>query len=109
MCVFSIAISDTVGEWWPASWTVSSTVPASRSPSSSGNGCSCTAEFHAAAAASYRNTCARAAHSTSVPGRASTRSASWFAIVPDGTYSAASFPRSSAARSWKRLIVGSSP
>ncbi len=59
--------------------------------------------------ASYRNTCARAAHSTSVPGRASTRSASWFAIVPDGTYSAASFPRSSAARSWNRLTVGSSP
>ncbi len=33
----------------------------------------------------------------------------WLAIVPVGTKSAASFPVTSAARSWRRLTVGSSP
>src|SRR5215217_3207371 len=48
-------------------------------------------------------------HSTSVPGRATNRSASWLAIVPDGTYSAASFPSSAAASDSRRRTVGSSP
>ena len=46
---------------------------------------------------------------TSSPGRVRTRSATWFAIVPLGSQSAASFPSNSAVRSWRRLMVGSSP
>ena len=38
--------------------------------------------------------------STVSPGRVSTRSATWLAIVPDGTHRAASLPRSAATRSW---------
>src|SRR6185369_15940971 len=52
---------------------------------------------------------ARSGHSTSVPRVASTRIASWFAIVPEGTYSAASLPSSPAANDSRRLTVGSSP
>src|SRR4029453_4187019 len=37
------------------------------------------------------------------------RNAIWLAIVPVGTYSAASLPVISAARSWSRWTVGSSP
>ena len=51
----------------------------------------------------------RAGHSTSVPGRASTRSASRLAIRPLATNSPAAWPRSAAAFSCKRLTVGSSP
>ena len=46
---------------------------------------------------------------TSSPGRVRTRRATWFAIVPLGSQSAASLPRSAAVRSWRRFIVGSSP
>ena len=49
------------------------------------SGCICTPLFCGEAASSYWYTCERAGHSTSVPGRESTRIASWFAIVPDGT------------------------
>ena len=49
------------------------------------SGCICTPLFWGEAATSYWYTCERAGHSTSVPGRESTRIASWFAIVPDGT------------------------
>src|SRR5438067_7185427 len=33
----------------------------------------------------------------------------WFDIVPDGTYSEASLPRTAATRSCRRLTLGSSP
>ena len=46
---------------------------------------------------------------TSSPGRVSTRSATWFAIVPLGSQSAASLPSSAATRSCSALTVGSSP
>ncbi len=46
---------------------------------------------------------------TSSPGRVSTRSATWLAIVPDGSQSAASLPSSFATRSCSAFAVGSSP
>ena len=46
---------------------------------------------------------------TSSPGRVSSLSAIWFAIVPLGTNSAASLPSRAAMRSCKALTVGSSP
>ena len=46
---------------------------------------------------------------TSSPGRVSTRSATWLAIVPLGSQSAASLPSSAATCSCRRLVVGSSP
>jgi hypothetical protein len=46
---------------------------------------------------------------TSSPGRVSTRSATWFAIVPLGSQSEASWPSSAATRSCSWLTVGSSP
>jgi hypothetical protein len=42
-------------------------------------------------------------------GRVSTRSATWFAIVPEGNHSARSLPSNAASRSCSALIVGSSP
>jgi hypothetical protein len=47
--------------------------------------------------------------STVSPGRVSTRSATWLAMVPDGIHSAACLPRSAATRSCSALTVGSSP
>jgi hypothetical protein len=47
--------------------------------------------------------------STSSPGRVSVRSATWFAIVPDGRKIAASLPSIAATRSCSALTVGSSP
>src|SRR5919205_221779 len=46
---------------------------------------------------------------TSWPGRVWSLTAIWFPIEPVGTKSAASFSKSSAARSCRRLTVGSSP
>ena len=46
---------------------------------------------------------------TSSPGRVSSRTAIWLHIVPDGRNSAASWPSSSATRSWSAFTVGSSP
>src|ERR687895_1473361 len=46
---------------------------------------------------------------TSWPAWTKVRSAVWLAMVPVTVYRAASFPVSSAARSWRRLTVGSSP
>src|SRR5689334_15568400 len=46
---------------------------------------------------------------TSSPGRVRTRSATWFAIVPLGSQSAASLPSRRATRSCSALMVGSSP
>src|SRR5678815_1335316 len=46
---------------------------------------------------------------TSSPGRVSTRSATWLAIVPLGIQSAASLPSSEATCSCRRLALGSSP
>src|SRR3954451_25269098 len=53
--------------------------------------------------------CCRAPATTAVPAAASSRRASWFPIVPDGTYSAAGLPTRSAKASCKALTVGSSP
>ena len=47
--------------------------------------------------------------SVSSPGRQCSRTAIWFDIVPDGTKTAASLPKSWATRSSSRLTVGSSP
>ena len=55
------------------------------------------------------DTCWRRPATTRVPAGASTRSATWLAIVPDGRNSAASLPVSWAKRSWSRATVGSSP
>src|SRR5918996_4997593 len=52
--------------------------------------------------------CVRSSATRRLPGRLSTRSAIWFAIVAVGRNSAASWPRSSAARAWSSLTVGSS-
>src|SRR2546423_10498144 len=46
---------------------------------------------------------------TSAPGRVWSLTAIWFPIEPVGTKSAASFSKTSAARSCRRLTVGSSP
>ena len=70
---------------------------------------SCTPELAAEAPASCQTVWLSRLTITSSPGRVKTRNATWFAIVPLGSQSAASFPRSSAVRSWRRLMVGSSP
>src|SRR3954462_246678 len=55
-------------------------------------------------------TWASASHTTRCPApETNDRSPIWFAIVPVGTKSAASLPVISAARSWRRFTVGSSP
>ena len=46
---------------------------------------------------------------TSSPGRVSTWSATWFAIVPLGSQRPDSLPRRAAQRSWSSLMLGSSP
>ena len=65
---------------------------------------------HAAAGARFVQARVRASPTiTSSPGRQCSSSAIWLAIVPLGTNSAASLPRSSAARSSSARAVGSSP
>src|SRR5436190_3325920 len=55
-------------------------------------------------------TWASASHTTRCPAPATNeRSPIWFAIAPVGTKSAASLPVISAARSWRRFTVASSP
>src|SRR5205085_2766592 len=55
-------------------------------------------------------TCASASQRTRCPApETKDRKPIWFAIVPVGTNSAASLPVISAARSWRRFTVGSSP
>ena len=64
----------------------------------------------AALITSVEATCDSGSATTRCPGPENcSRSAIWLAIVPLGTYSAASLPVTSAARSWRRLTVGSSP
>src|SRR4249919_2665926 len=64
----------------------------------------------AALITSVEATCDMGSAATRCPGpEKCSRSAIWFAIVPVGTYNAASLPVSSAARSWRRWTVGSSP
>src|ERR1019366_4841939 len=58
---------------------------------------------------SQSSTCARASHTTSCPCCVCSRIATWFPIVPVGTYSAASRPNTSAPRASSRFTVGSSP
>ncbi len=53
--------------------------------------------------------CAWAWRKTSSPRPVSARTAAWLHMVPDGKYSAASLPRSSAACSCRARTVGSSP
>src|SRR5205085_11936482 len=53
--------------------------------------------------------CPRSSMTTSVPGRVCSLTAIWFPIETVGTKSAASFSKTSAARSCRRLTVGSSP
>jgi len=86
-----------------------STAAAVSTPPASSNGRSWMPQLAAAPPDSWRSTWARAAQPTSSPGPASTPSASWLAMVPDGTSSAASVPRSAAASDCRRLTVGSSP
>ena len=57
---------------------------------------------------SERKTCASASATTSSPGSERPRRAIWFAIVAVGRKMAASWPRSSAARSSSAITVGSS-
>src|SRR5438132_11912953 len=63
----------------------------------------------AAEPASVPATCECASVTTRCPGRTSTCRAISFAIVPVTRNSAASVPVTSAARSWRRCTVGSSP
>ena len=60
-------------------------------------------------ASSYWLTCARCSQITSIPGCVHVLMAMRLPIEPLGTNSAASQPKISAARSCKRLTVGSSP
>ena len=60
-------------------------------------------------ASSYCTTWLRSSHSTSSPGRVSSRMAISLPMTPVGTKSAASKPSSAAAASCSRLTVGSSP
>lgn len=70
---------------------------------------SCTPALAAAPPVSCQPACASRLVTTSSPGRASTRSATWLAMVPEGSHSAASLPSSCAQRSCSRFVVGSSP
>ena len=69
----------------------------------------CTPAFAAPAPASCQTAWLSRLTITSSPGRVNSFSASWFAMCPDGTKSAASLPSSPATSSCSRLTVGSSP
>jgi hypothetical protein len=107
--VFSTHTTLTGGWWCSAAATASATIAGSSVPSSSSTGSSWTLLLSAAAPFSYSTTCWRRPTSARVPGRPRSRSASWLAIVPDGTNSAAPLPTRAANRSSSRLTVGSSP
>src|SRR4051812_8418204 len=109
MYVFSMLTAAIGGRWYCASPAERSITSGVSTPSASSSGRSWMPEFAGAPPDSYRYTCARVAHSTSVPCGAWSPSASWLAIVPDGTNSAASIPKSAAASDCSRLTVGSSP
>src|SRR5262245_55917181 len=81
----------------------------SRVPSSSSSTWSWASWLSPNAPPSWVTTCWRRPATTSVPAGASTRNATWLAIVPDGTNRAASLPVSSAKRRCRRSTVGSSP
>ena len=69
----------------------------------------CTPALAAAPPASCQAACDSRLATTSSPGRVSVRSATWLAIVPVGSHSAASLPSNSAMRACRRLVLGSSP
>ena len=70
---------------------------------------SCTPAFAAEPPVSCQTAWLSRLTMTSSPGRVRTRSATWLAIVPLGSQSAASLPSRAARCSWSRLVVGSSP
>src|SRR3954470_1290162 len=78
-------------------------------PPSPSSGCIITPECAAAPPASAIIGCEKRSRITSSPGRVCRRIAIWLHIVPLGRNSAASWPSSSATRSWRALTVGSSP
>src|SRR4051794_28795406 len=72
-------------------------------------GCIITPEWAAGPPASAMIGCEKRSRISSSPGRVCSRIAIWLHIVPLGRNSAASWPSSSATRSWSALTVGSRP
>ena len=106
LCVFSISTSVVGGYMgWPIGRRAarnSSRVKTPAAPIS----VSCTLALAAEPPVSCQPAWLSRLTMTSSPGRVSTRSATWFAIVPLGSQRADSLPSSAAVRSWRRFIVG---
>ncbi len=96
MWVSSTHTTDGVGQWWAAASRCQATSAGSSVPPSSSRVTTWAPRLSPAAAFSKLATCEVRPARTAVPGTASRRSASWFAMVPEGTSSAASFPTRSA-------------
>ncbi len=78
-------------------------------PSSSSTAMNWMPAFREAAPNSYETTCWRRPATTAVPGVVKTRSAIWFAMIPEATKSAAALPSRAANASSSARTVGSSP
>ncbi len=109
LCVFSISSSVVGGKIeWPRGLQApmnSSTLNVPRAPVS----VNCTPALAAEPPVSCHTAWLSRVTTTSSPGRVSVRSATWLAMVPLGSHSAASLPSRSATASCSRLVVGSSP
>ena len=109
MCVFSMLTSDTVGWWYSVACRATRTSSGRSMPSVSSSPISSTPALSDAAPNSYATRCWRRPTRTAVPGGASTRTATWLAMTPDGTNKAAGLPTRSANASSSARTVGSSP
>ena len=78
-------------------------------PSASSTAMNWTPALSDAAPNSYETTCWRRPATTAEPGVVSTRRAIWFAMMPEGTKSAAALPTRAAKVSSSARTVGSSP
>ena len=96
--VSSTHTTEGAGHRCAAASTRWATSPGSSVPSSSSRRCSWATWLTPKAPPSWITTCWRRPATTAVPGPASTRSAIWLAIVPDGTNTAAALPIMSAKR-----------
>ena len=109
LCVFSRRTRPISGRFAMRGFTARRTCSARSRPSSVGTVCGATPDSTAMPASSCWTTWVRASVSTSWPGSVRRRIAISLPMVPEGTKSAASKPRSRAAVSCRRLTVGSSP
>ncbi len=107
--VFSAKTALTSGQWWSCASISQASSSWDGMPPGSSTACSCAEALTPAAPASCAMTCWRRPATTSVPGRPSRRRATWLAMVPEGTYMAASRPRRAATRASRAFTVGSSP